>query len=300
MLHSVTLRVPATTANLGPGFDCLGLALNLHNTVTLAPAAVTEVVIQGEGAGHLPGSDRNLVLQAASALAARAGVTIPGWRLEAHNEIPLARGLGSSSAALVAGLVACDRLLELATPPGDLLDLATELEGHPDNVAPALYGGLTVCAIEGGRTWCLALPAPARLWVGVALPDFLVSTEQARQALPASYSREAAVYNVSHAALTLGALVHGRYDLLRAAMRDHLHQPYRMSLVPGMAQAIAAAEAAGAYAAVLSGSGPAIAAFCGQPEPAVEAALVAAFAREGLSARVRWLEPASGALAEPS
>ncbi len=296
MRRSVTVRVPASTANLGPGFDCLGLALNLYNTITLAPAAVTEVTVTGQGMGQLPETEHNLVLRAASALAARAGLTRPGWRWEAHNDIPLARGLGSSSAAIVGGLVACDQLLDLQTPAADLLELATEIEGHPDNVAPALYGGLTVCAQEGSQTFCLPLPPPTDLYLAVAIPDFEVSTEVAREVLPAFYSREETVYNLSHAALTLATLTQGRYDLLGAAMQDKVHQPYRMPLVPGMAEVIATASEAGAYAATLSGSGPSIVAFCKAEDPAIAEAMRETFARHGIRAEVRWLQPASGAL----
>lgn len=296
MRRSVTVRVPGSTANLGPGFDCLGIALNLYNTITLRPAAVTEITVSGQGAGQLPETEGNLVLHAAAALAERAGITLPGWRCQAHNEIPLARGLGSSSAAIVGGLVACDQLLELHTPASDLLDLAAEIEGHPDNVAPALYGGLTVCAQEGGQTFCLSLPPPADLYLAVAIPNFEVSTNAAREVLPAAYSRADTVYNLAHASLTLAALIQGRYDLLGTAMQDKVHQPYRRSLVPGMAEVIAAAAEAGAYTATLSGSGPSIVAFCKAEDPAIGEGMVQAFARQGIRAEVRWLKPAIGAL----
>jgi homoserine kinase len=296
MRPSASARIPASTANLGPGFDCLGLALDLYNTVTLRAAAVTEVTVTGEGVGRLPESPANLVLRAAAKLAKRAGVQLPGWRLEQHNEIPLARGLGSSSAAIVGGLVACDRLLELETPAAELLDLATELEGHPDNVAPALFGGLTVCARDGDRTHCLRLPAPEGLYVAVVIPDFEVSTEAARDALPDSYPRADAVYNVTHACLTLAALCRGRYDLLGGAMQDRIHQPYRLPLVPGMAEVIEAALDAGASGAALSGSGPAVAAFCEEKYHSVAEAMEQAFAREGIRSRTLWLQPATGAL----
>ncbi len=296
MSPSATARIPASTANLGPGFDCLGLALNLYNTVELSPAVVTEVTVTGEGAGRLPQTAANLVLRAATALAERAGVPVPGWRLVQHNEIPLARGLGSSSAAIVGGLVACDRLLELDTPAEDLLNLATELEGHPDNVAPALLGGLTVCARDGEETHCLRLPEPEGLYVAVGIPDYELSTEAARRALPETYPKADAVYNLTHACLTLAALCRGRYDLLGGAMQDRLHQPYRLPLAPGAAGAIEGALAAGASGAALSGSGPAVAAFCGERFDSVAEAMEQAWAREGIPSRVRWLRPSAGAL----
>jgi homoserine kinase len=296
MLPSATAQVPASTANLGPGFDCLGLALSLYNTLTLSIAGVTEVELTGEGAGQLPLTRQNLVLRSAARLAEWAGVTVPGWRLEGYNEIPLARGLGSSSAAIVGGLVAANDLLQIGATPEELLNLATELEGHPDNVAPALFGGLTVCALEAGKVTCVPLPAPPGLQVAVAIPNVEVSTEAARHTLPESYSREDAVFNVSHVALTVTALLQGRYELLHGAMQDRLHQPYRLPLVPGLSEVLEGAVKAGAYAATLSGSGPTIAAFCPQRLAAVEEAMAGAFARQGLRAEVRWLEPARGAL----
>jgi homoserine kinase len=296
MPRSATARIPASTANLGPGFDCLGLALDLYNTVTLSLAAVTDVTVTGEGVGRLPGTPANLVLRAAARLAQEAGVPIPGWRLEQHNEIPLSSGLGSSAAAIVGGLLACDRLLGLETPAEDLLQLATAIEGHPDNVAPALYGGLTVCAQDGDQIHCLRLPEPEGLHVAVAIPEFEVSTAEARAALPEIYPRETAVYNVTHACLTLAALCRGRYDLLGAAMQDRLHQPYRLPLVPGLAAVIEAARAAGAAGAALSGSGPAVAAFCEGKYDSVAEAMQAAFLREGLRCRLLWLKPSAGGL----
>ena len=296
MSPSVTVRVPASTANLGPGFDCLGLALDLYNTVSLSLASVTEVLLSGAGADSLPAGPDNLVLRAAQRLAEHAGREVPGWKLVAHNEIPLARGLGSSSSAIVGGLVAASQVLELDLPAPELLDLAADLEGHPDNVAPALLGGLTVCAQDGPHTHCLRLPPPEGLYLAVAIPDWEVNTHAARQLLPAEYSRADAVYNLSHAALTLAALIRERYDLLGTAMRDRLHQPYRLPLVPGTAAALEAALEAGAHGAALSGSGPTVVAFCSDRLAPVGSAMLNAFAQAGVQAELRWLEPSRGAL----
>jgi homoserine kinase len=296
MPPSAIARVPASTANLGPGFDCLGLALDLYNTVNLSVTGMTEVSVLGEGTGALPLNQQNLVLRAANRLAEQAGVQVPGWRLEQENEIPLARGLGSSSAAIVGGLVAANELLRTGASPQELLELATAIEGHPDNVAPALFGGLTVCAREGETVHCVALQPPAGLQVAVAIPMLEMSTEAARAALPNSYSREDTVYNLTHAALTVAALVEGRFDLLRAAMQDRIHEPYRLPLIPRLVEVMEAAQEAGALAAVLSGSGPSVAAFCDRLEAAIEEAMVEAFARIGHKAEVRWLHPAHGAL----
>ena len=288
MLDAVKVQIPATTANLGPGFDCLGLAVALHNTVELSVAVITEVQVAGEGAGQLPLSEANLVLRAANKLAAEADIDVPGWRLWQDNRIPLACGLGSSSAAIVGGLVAANELLGLNTSPHQLLQMATELEGHPDNVAPALYGGLTVCGIEQNQVHCAAFPAPEGLAVALAIPDFEVSTEIARNALPEQVPFADAVFNTTHAPLVLAALLKQDWNLLRVAMQDRLHQPYRAELIPGMEEVIEGAVEAGAYGAALSGSGPTIVALAGGEDSQIADAMLQAFADCGIQARIVW------------
>jgi homoserine kinase len=277
------VRVPATTANLGPGFDTLGLALTLYNEVELAVAESTSVQISGEGASALALDRSHLVLVSADRLALQMGCAVPGWRLTQVNRIPLARGLGSSSAAIVAGLVAANHLLQAGLSLPELLGLAAAIEGHPDNVAPALYGGLTVCCANG-TTCCVPFPAPA-LKVVVAIPDFEVSTEAARKVMPRQIPFADGVFNATHAAMTLAALVSGDFGKLGCAMRDRLHQPYRAHLVPGFEQTMTAATDAGAYGACLSGSGPSIAAFCEDQAEAIAAAMVAALLQAGVQAR---------------
>lgn len=285
----VRVQVPATTANLGPGFDCLGLALALHNTVELSVSAITEVQVTGEGAGQFPLSDANLVLRAANKLAHKADIDVPGWRLRQENRIPLARGLGSSSAAIVGGLVAADELLGINSPTRRLLQMATEIEGHPDNVAPALYGGLTVCGIEQDQVHCAAFAAPEGIVAALAIPDFEVSTELARAALPEEVPFADAVFNTTHAALVLAAFMSGDWDLLRVAMKDRLHQPYRAQLVPGLEDVIQAASQAGAYGAALSGSGPTVVAFAATEDRQITEAMLTAFQSRGIQARVAWV-----------
>lgn len=281
--RKVRVAVPATTANLGPGYDSLGLALGLHNEIELAVADVTTVAVEGEGAESLAQDDRNLVLTSARRLAEQAGRTVPGWQLRQVNRIPLARGLGSSSAAIVAGLVATNHLLELGLPSADLLTVASDIEGHPDNVAPALLGGLTVCCADPQLS-CLPLPGP-NLRVIVAIPDFEVSTEAARKVMPSTIPHADGVYNVAHVALTVAALTSGEFTHLRLSLRDRLHQPYRAHLVPGFEQVCEAALAAGAYGAALSGSGPTVAAFAGESDEAIAEAMTGAFRKAGVRAR---------------
>ncbi len=287
--RSVTVQVPATTANLGPGYDCLGLALALHNEVTLTLADALSVEIEGEGADSLARDASHLSLVATAAACAAAGRELPPLALRQVNRIPLARGLGSSSAAIVGGIVASDELLGLGLSTRQMLDVATAVEGHPDNVAPALLGGLTVSCTTDDEVLVERLEVAPGLSCVVAVPDFEVSTHEARRALPDIVPHADAVFNLCRAGLVVAALVSGDFARLGEAMRDRLHQPYRARLVPGMDEAIAAALAAGAHGACLSGSGPTVAAFVSGGGEEVGAAMVKAFAGAGTTAIARAL-----------
>lgn len=286
---SVTVRVPATTANLGAGYDCLGLALALHNEVTLSLADTPSVEIEGDGAASLPRDGDHLVLRAVAAAAEAAERELPPLALRQVNRIPLARGLGSSSAAIVGGIVAANELFDLGLSARQTLDLATQVEGHPDNVAPALLGGLTVCCSVENEVLVKRLEVAPGLACVVAIPDFEVATHQARHALPATVPHADAVFNLCRVGLSVAALISGEFALLGEAMRDRLHQPYRAHLVPGMDDTIAAALAAGAHGACLSGSGPTIAAFVSAAGEEVGTAMEKAFARAGVRARAQLL-----------
>jgi homoserine kinase len=253
-----TVRVPATSANLGPGFDALGLALGLYNTVRVEPAAALEVVVEGEGAAALPRDERSLLWRALCAAVERAGATPPTVRLVCHNRIPLARGLGSSSAAIVAGLLAGNRLAGDQLDRNALLALAVALEGHPDNVTPALLGGVRVCVQGEGGLSQVAVPLPRPLYAALFVPDRPLPTAEARRALPATVPWGDAVYNLGRAALLVAALATGEYRLLAEATRDRLHQPARARLFPALPALLAAARAAGALGACLSGAGPSV------------------------------------------
>ncbi len=290
MMDSVTVHVPATTANLGPGYDCLGLALGLHNEITLATADEPGVAIDGEGAESLPRDRTHLVLGAAQAAADAAGVELPVLELHQRNRIPLARGMGSSSAAIVGGIVAANTLLDLGLSERQMLDVATAVEGHPDNVAPALLGGLTVCCtLESGEVMVERLDVAPGLSCVVAIPDFEVATHEARKALPQTIDHADGVFNLCRVGLIVAALSTGDFGVLGEAMRDRLHQPYRAHLVPGMDEAIAAALDCGAHGAALSGSGPTVAAFVSDRGEEVGEAMVNAFRRAGTTAIAREL-----------
>ncbi len=281
----IRVRVPATTANLGPGFDAVGLAVRIHNTLTLEAGERPEIEIRGEGEQTLPRDASHLGYRAALAVVERAQGRSPrprAFRIVQHNQIPLARGLGSSAAAIVGGAVAANALLGGPLDSQALLDLATELEGHPDNVAPALLGGAVVCArTPGGVRWMRLVPP--RLPVVLAVPDYAVSTEEARRLLPQQVPFADAVFNVTRTALLIAALTAGRADLFDEATRDRLHQPYRERLIPGLAQVFDAARRAGAYGVALSGSGPAVVAF--GDAPGIGAAMVDAFRAAGAGCR---------------
>ena len=252
----VRVRVPATSANLGPGFDALGLALALHNEVVAEAAAEVTVSIEGAGRGRLDEGAKNLVARAVALAHEVAGRPFHGARLRCINRIPLSRGLGSSAAAWVGGLLAANALMGEPLDREAVLTAAARAEGHPDNVAAALLGGLTVSCADGGRVTAVGLPAPSEVeWV-VLLPETESSTRDARAVLPDTVSRSDAVFNVQRVSLLLAALATGRTDLLDQAMQDRLHQPYRQRLFPWMEAIAAAGRRAGGLGCVLSGAGP--------------------------------------------
>ncbi len=254
----VHVRVPASSANLGPGFDALGLALELHNEIEVTESDAIAVTVEGEGADRLAPNDRNVIVRAVRMAYEAAGRPFPGCAVTCVNRIPLARGLGSSAAAWVGGLLAGNVLLGSPLDTDALLGLAARAEGHPDNVAAALLGGLTVAYGGTSGAHALSLPVPAGLrWV-VLVPDVSMSTAEARAVLPSSVRRADAVFNVQRVALLLACLQAGRLDLLPSALEDRLHEPHRLKLFPWMADVVAAARAAGALGCVLSGAGPSL------------------------------------------
>lgn len=288
MSTSVTVTVPATTANLGPGFDCLGLALTLYNRVTFTDAAATFAIhISGEGADWLPTDESNLVWQAAQRLFEVVGKWPSGTHIEMENGIPAGSGLGSSAAAVVAGLVAANTLVGGGLSRHELLELATEIEGHPDNVAPALFGGLTLINQTESGLHLECIPVPTLTSV-IVLPDFTLPTAQARAALPAQITRQDAIFNIGRMGLLVRALQTGDHDKLRLAMEDRLHQPYRLPLVPGLESAFAAAYSAGASGVALSGAGPSLIAFAQQGHAQIASACQQAFSQAGLTSRA-WV-----------
>lgn len=293
MIRRVTVRVPATTANLGPGFDCLGLALDIHNTVTISCSDSFEVEVTGEGTEELPRNRKNVAYRAVEVVARAAGMSVPPVRLALDNRIPLARGLGSSAAAIVGGLVAGDAFLGADLSNDRLLDLACQMEGHPDNVAAALLGGCTVVVRDGERLVHTKLPLPPKLQAALFIPDFTLETREARRVLPRRVDMADAVFNVGRASLLAASLATGAVGLLRTATQDALHQPYRKSLFPGMETLFNAALDAGSLGVFLSGAGPTVLALVQDDAGPVMRALAGAAQREGISGSVRLARPAA-------
>jgi homoserine kinase len=278
----VHVRVPATSANLGPGFDVLGLALGLYNEVAVEEADGVTIAVLGEGQGHLPADASNVIVQGMRRVYAAAGRPFRGASVESVNRIPPRRGLGSSAAAWVAGFTAGNALLGSPLDGEALLTLACQAEGHPDNVAAALLGGLTVSASLNGRVVALRVPVPPEIsWV-VLVPAMQSSTSEARAVLPATVPRADAVFNLQRLGLLLGALVAGAPALLADAMQDRLHEPYRMRLFPWLGRVGRAAREAGALGCVLSGAGPSVLAATAGTAEGVALAMERALSAEGL------------------
>ena len=262
-MTSVRVRVPATSANLGPGFDALGLALDIHNEVELAESAQDDqILVEGEEAAQVPRDASNIALQAARALLQQLGAPPIALHMRLKNAIPLARGLGSSAAARAGALVAANELARVRgwgkATPEELVSLAARLEGHPDNTSAALLGGLgaSISTQDGAvaeRVPCCRYPRFAAF-----VPDQPVETARARAVLPDMVSRADAVYNVGRTALLMAAMMTGDFELLPHALDDRLHQSQRASLMPGYSAAREAALELGAYGVTLSGAGPTI------------------------------------------
>lgn len=259
--HQVTVRVPATTANLGPGFDCLGMALGIWNEVRLQVSHSPEVRIEGQGVGQLPEDTSNVVYQASQRIFYEAGVSSTALAVRCENRIHLKRGLGSSAAAIVGGLVAANNLIEDPLPIERLLTIAAELEGHPDNVAAALLGGAQIVIPTERGLVTAPVRVPKELRAVLYIPEGTVSTIEARAALPRQVSLDDAVYNIGRSLLLINALSADRLQDLLLGTQDRIHQPYRQDLFPAMRVIMREAINAGALGAFVSGSGPTVLAF---------------------------------------
>jgi homoserine kinase len=295
--RSFSVRVPASTSNLGAGFDSFSLALQLYLTVSARvvaeKSARCRVTSSGEGStsGLLSATEENLIFRAMSFAAEREGWILPPLRLDVHNELPLGRGLGSSAAAIVAGLTLSSLICDRELLPETVLRYALELEGHADNVAAAYYGGWVVsCVKPDGSVIAIKRPWPEALKVIVVSPDALLKTAETRTNLPFTVERGDAVHNLQRVALFGAALEAGAYHLIWDAMQDRMHQAHRQSLVPGLAEALATKPQPGLVGIALSGSGPSVIALALDHLPEIGEAIANNFRSHGMPATVRLLE----------
>ncbi|WP_158942912.1 homoserine kinase [Granulicella sp. S190] len=252
------LRLPATSANLGPGFDALGLAMALYLTIDATVSDAFHIDATGRNADLCANLEGNLILTTYIDVLATAGVLAPQLHLQLHNEIPLGMGCGSSAAALLAGVFLANHFGNLAWTGQQILEEACFREGHPDNVAACFHGGMTVSSIKQNRVVTVTCGETLTWGLNIALPSSSLATEKARALLPATYSREDAVANIQSTALLVAAFCQGRGDLLRTAMQDRIHQPYRMEACPLLPLLLPLADNPSIMGVALSGAGPSV------------------------------------------
>lgn len=252
----IKLQIPATSANLGAGFDALGLALSFYNTAEMEENDVID--IKSLDGTPIPQDEKNLIYVSVKDLYDVCGKPLKGLTLRQTNAIPMARGLGSSSACIIAGLVGANKMLGDPLTKDDLVDLAAQIEGHPDNTAPALLGGIVTAVFDGRKVHWVKQEVYTRLKFVAIIPDFELKTEKARACLPKEISHRDAVYNLSRAALFSASLLIGKFENLKTAVDDRLHQPYRMELIPNVREVFDIAYTHGAYAVYISGAGPTV------------------------------------------
>lgn len=257
------IKVPASTANMGPGFDSLGMALSMYNEIEFSyiPKGLEIIIPENDDSMPIETDETNLIYRSICAGLEATGVPMPGLRIVQKNIIPQTRGLGSSSACIVGGIIAANIISGGVLSTDAMIDLATKIEGHPDNVLPTFVGGMTVGALEGETVKFVRIAPPEVLKCCVFIPDFPLSTEEARHVLPDTVSMKDAIFNISHASLLVGAMIQGRLDLLPAALGDRLHQDYRKKLIHGYDEVVDMAKKNGALGCCLSGAGPTMIAF---------------------------------------
>ena len=252
----IRIQVPATSANLGSGFDSLGIALDLYNQVWLEESDTVDISSKDDV--EIPKDETNLIYWAAKRLYEECGRRLPGLRIVQLNTIPIARGLGSSSACIVAGIAGANRLLGSPLKKQELIDLAAAIEGHPDNTTPCLEGGLVASAMEAGRIYSVSVPVSEKIRFVLFIPPFELKTEKARAVLPQQYSRSDAVYNLSRSALMTASLFSGNLENLRVAVQDKIHQPYRAGLIEHLDDVFRMSYELGSLGTYVSGAGPTI------------------------------------------
>ena len=286
--NSFTIHIPATTANLGPGFDCLGLALDLWNTVTFTQIeSPFRLTVEGEGESVLPEDETNLIFHSANQLANAHGKSLPeNLQIICQNNIPVASGLGSSASAVICGLIGAKNIFNIDISNHELLQTAAQIEGHADNAAACFFGGLVLVRSEIDALHIIHQEIQPITAV-VAVPNYSISTKAARKMLPEKVRLEDAVYNISRTAELMQIFQDGNYESLRETMKDKLHQAYRLPLLPGAEQAMQTALITGAFGSSLSGAGPSVIAFTTQKlAQAVGDAMRSAYQQSSISSRI--------------
>ena len=291
MSRKATARIPASTTNLGPGFDVLGLALQLYSTVSLEiTGSSTEVVVSGVDVEKIPSTPEHIAFQAVESIFQRSGVQQPdGLKLTIANGIPAIRGLGGSGTAILGGLLTANVLCGNMFSLSEILNFATAIEGHPDNVAASLYGGLVISVQEEEHIHTIQLVCDPALHVVLAIPEFTLSTQKARDILPKTVDFADAIYNISRSSLLVASIATGKLDMLPLAMKDKLHQPYRSTLIPGFNDVVEAATSVGALSIALSGAGPTIAAYCLNNMDQVGNRMQEVFNQHGIPCKIKVL-----------
>ncbi len=252
----IEVKVPATSANMGSGYDSIGIALNLYNTIKMEESDCID--ISDVSGASIPMDETNLIYQCAKKVYDICGKPLKGMKIIEQCDIPQTRGLGSSSACTVAGILGANALLGNPLDRESMIDLAANIEGHPDNSTPAILGGFCVALLEYGKVWSVRVPMNGKVEFITFIPDFELSTEKARAALPKTIAHHDAVFNLSRAALLAGSLTTGKLENLGVAVGDCLHQPYRFDLIPDGRELVHAAKAMGALGTFISGAGPSI------------------------------------------
>ncbi len=282
------VRIPATSANLGPGFDALGMALSIYLECRFRPSETLVIRPLGRDAEMISSGPDNLIWQTALQVGEHAGRPMPNIELQVLNDIPIGKGLGSSAAALVAGVVIADEILGLEWDRHKILDEAARIEGHPDNVSAAVLGSIVASAIDSeGITRAVRMQLPARYGVAIIVPDFILPTSKARAVLPQTYSRADAVFNIQRSALLIAAMLTQTTDAFHEALMDRLHQPYRTALVPGLSEMLELRED-GLLGCALSGAGPSVLVFYERGSEHVCELMRGIFKKNGHGSEILW------------
>lgn len=286
----VEVKVPASTSNLGPGFDALGLALNLYNYLELeVMESGLEINVEGEGEGDIPENPKNIAYKAIATFCKEIGLEVPGIRLKIKNNIPISRGLGSSGATRIAALIAARELLERDIDDQAILNVSVGLEGHTGNSSPAFYGGFVAYGKAGGDVKALHLSYPEELKAVLVIPEIELKTKKARSVLPETLPYEDAVFNICRTSLLIGALANRNWNYIKTGMEDRVHQQYREKLLPGASDVLTAAYENGADGAAWSGAGTSIIALTRKDFKKIGSAMVDQFSNSGIDSYYRTL-----------